>query len=397
MTRITAEEAAHRLGVKRQTLYAYVSRGVIRSRRSADGKTSTFDGGEVDELARRGRPRRSSSDPVIDVTVRSSLTRIERGRLTFRGHDAVGLSSTAAFEQVAALVWTGALPPFHAWSRPSGQTATDGAMLDRLRLAAAAAAIDAPADDRQPDAAAMTRACRSIVGAMVAAAGPPLHDRTPRLQLGGDAPHSVRDSTAARLAVRLSPSRPGPELVAAINAALVLLTDHELAVSTLAARVAASARADAFGVVGAGLGPASGGLHGTASRAARLLLDHAEHSGARAATRHGIRTRSLPGFGHFLYPDGDPRAIALMARVRALPLAPRRLRTVDDVLAVVNDEVGVAPNVDFALAALGHVVGMPTDAGEALFVIPRTAGWTAHAIEELDERPVRYRTRAVPR
>ena len=270
-------------------------------------------------------------------------------------------------------------------------------MLDRLRLAAAMAAIDAAADDRQPDAAAMTRACRSIVGAMVAAVGPPLHDRTPRLQLGGDAPHSVRDSTAARLAVRLSPSRPGPELVAAINAALVLLTDHELAVSTLAARVAASARADAFGVVGAGLGPASGGLHGTASRAARLVLDHAEHSGARAATRHGIRTRSLPGFGHFLYPDGDPRAIALMARIRALPLAPRRLRTIDDVLAVVSDEVGVAPNVDFALAALGHVVGMPTDAGEALFVIPRCAGWTAHAIEELDERPVRYRTRAVPR
>lgn len=394
MVRLTADEAARRLGVKRETLYAYVSRGLLASRRNAD-RTSTFDAAAVEALARRGRPRRSSHDPVIDVTVRSSLTRIERDHLTFRGVDAVSLAGTASFEQVASLLWTGTLGPFRPWPRVASSTAMSAPMLDRLRLAAAQAAIDADESLRSADPTVMTEACRSVVAAMVAAVGPVRHDRTPRLQLGGDAPHSVRDSVAARLTVRLSPGRPGPELVAAVNAALVLLTDHELAVSTLAARVAASARADGFGVIGAGFGPASGSLHGTASRSVRALLDRAEELGVMAALR-SVPERRMPGFGHVLYQGADPRAVALLARVRSLPVATRRLRVVDEMLAVVRDRSGVEPNVDFALAALGLVSGMPADAGEALFVIPRTVGWVAHAIEELDEPPLRYRTRALP-
>ena len=393
MARISAEEAARRLGVKRQTLYAYVSRGLLQSRQAAD-RTSTFDAGEVERLARRGRPRRSTFGPVIDLTVRSSLTRIDHDRLTFRGRDAVALSGSLAFEQVAELMWRGEVGTFHPWPRPHDVRPAAAPMFDRMRLAAATAAVEASADLRSPQPEAMTAACRQLVAAMVAATGPVLHDRTPRLQLGGDAPHSLRDTTAARLAVRLCATRPGPEVVAAINAALVLLVDHELAVSTLAARVAASARADAYGVVGAGLGPASGSLHGTASRAARAMLDDAEQVGAPLAVdRAGPR---FPGFGHMVYRGPDPRAVALMARVRALPAPARRMRIVDDVLAAVGDRTHVHANVDFALASLGFVSGMPADTGEALFVIPRTAGWVAHAIEESSERPLRYRARATP-
>jgi len=395
--RLTAEEAARRLGVKRETLYAYVSRGVLTRHRGPDGRTSTFDRAEVERLARRGRPRRSTHGPVIDVTVHSAITRIERGRLLFRGADAIALASTVAFEQVAELLWSGALGPFQRWPAPIDVGVPAGGwLMDRLRVAAALAALTAPGPMRRADATALVDAARRTIATMVAASGPVHHDRTPRLHLGGDAPHSLRDTTAGRLAIRLSTRRPGPELVAAINTALALLADHELAVSTLAARVAASARADGFGIVGAGLGPLSGPLHGTHSRVVRVMLDDAQAHGAAAAIRRASEGGRVPGFGHFLYPQGDPRAAALLARVRALPAPARLISVVDEIATLVADAHDVAPNVDYAVAALGHVSGMAPDAGDAVFAIARSAGWIAHAIEELRERPVRYRTRAVP-
>ncbi|HEX9259434.1 MAG TPA: citrate synthase [Acidimicrobiales bacterium] len=394
--RISTEDAARRLGVKRETLYAYVSRGVLSRQRSPRGRTSTFDRAEIERLARRGRPRRSTRGPAIDVTVYSAITRIERGHLLFRDEEAVTLAGTVAFEQTANLLWQGQLGAFRRW--PAAETAVvvqGGAIIDRMRAAAALAALDAPSELRQATPVSMTSAAPPIIGAMVAAVGPPLHDRTPRLQLGGDAPRSLQGTTAARLAVRLSPRRPGPELVAALNAALVLLADHELAVSTLAARVAASARTDAFGVIGAGLGPLSGALHGAASRRVRAMVEDAHRHGAERAVRRGTVDKRVMGFGHALYPAGDPRAAALLARVRALPAPSRMVATVDEVAAVAFERTGEAPNVDFAVAALGYVTGMPIDAGDALFGVARSVGWIAHATEELAERPLRYRTRAL--
>jgi citrate synthase len=399
-SRMTADDAARRLGVKRETLYAYVSRGILTSRRAAGGRTSTFDPDEIEQLARRGRPRRATRGPVVDVTVHSAITRLERAALTFRNHDAVTLAAGTSFEQVADLLWSGRPGPFERWPAPEPSPAVDlecGTVLDRVRAAAALAALDAPETLRRPEPGMLVAGARHAMAAMTAAVGRCRHDRTPRLHLGGDAPRSLRDTTAARLAVRLSPRRPGPELVAALNATLVLLADHELAVSTLAARVAASARADAFGVIGAGLGPLSGELHGTASRGVRALLDDAQRTGATTALRRATGSALRLGFGHRLYPDGDPRATALLARVRALPAPARLLGTVEDVAAAGRERFDEQPNVDFAIAALGHVAGLPADAGDALFAIGRTAGWIAHALEELDEPPLRYRTRAVPR
>ena len=118
--------------------------------------------------------------------------------------------------------------------------------------------------------------------------------------------------------------------------------------------------------------------------------------GAAAAIRRASEGGRVPGFGHFLYPQGDPRAAALLARVRALPAPARLISVVDEIATLVAEAHDVAPNVDYAVAALGHVSGMAPDAGDAVFAIARSAGWIAHAIEELRERPVRYRTRAVP-
>ena len=105
---LTAAQAAQRLGVKPATLYAYVSRGVLRRDRAADGRGSLFDSEEVERLARRGRPRRPAG--VADITVESAITEITGDRLRYRGLDVIRLATSRTFEDVAELLWTGEFP-----------------------------------------------------------------------------------------------------------------------------------------------------------------------------------------------------------------------------------------------------------------------------------------------
>jgi citrate synthase len=186
-------------------------------------------------------------------------------------------------------------------------------------------------------------------------------------------------------------------MLGVLNAALVLMADHELASSTFAARVAASTRADPYAVVGAGLGPLAGPLHGGAGRATRRVLEQAAGPNgpgpalAEAMASHGI----YPGFGHPLYPEGDPRARVLLDLLRSTVGDTRSMRVVDAVLATAQSRAPIQPNVDFALAALGFTVSMPPAGEEVVMTIARTAGWLAHAMEEYGEAPLRFRPRAV--
>jgi citrate synthase len=173
------------------------------------------------------------------------------------------------------------------------------------------------------------------------------------------------------------------------------LADHELAASTLAVRVAASTRADPYAAVSAGLATVSGSYHGAASRLVRRVIDRAAVTNsdtalAEAFDRYGL----LPGFGHPLYERGDPRAAVLLELVREAWPTSKRLAQVDALIAAARRR-GEWPNIDTALAALGPAAGMEHDAGDAIFAIARTVGWLAHAFEEYDEAPLRYRPRAL--
>jgi citrate synthase len=195
-----------------------------------------------------------------------------------------------------------------------------------------------------------------------------------------------------RLWARLTPRRPTPPLLAALDGALVVLADHDLAASTFAARVAASTRADPYSVVFAGLGALGGPAHGAASAPVHDLLDAAASGRGRAALGDRLATgERIPGFGHFLYPDGDPRATVVLDLVRGAAPSERILAASDEVLALVRERAGIEPNIDFAVAVLSVCTGMPRDAGEAIFAIARTAGWIAHAMEEYGEPALRFR------
>jgi citrate synthase len=251
---------------------------------------------------------------------------------------------------------------------------------DRLRvIVALAAAADPLRADLRP--AAVRHTARGLIGAMV--------DGLPERSRPVDA------SIAARLWSRLHTAPPTAERLRALDGALILLADHELALSALAARVAASAHADPYLVVLAGLCAQGGALHGAAGTAVERLLAAIPDVDA-VPTVLGERLaagESLPGFGHAVYRGADPRAPALLALIDDAQPDPRRRRVVDAVLATAGRHDGPQPNVDLALGALTDCLGLAPGSAEAIFAIARTAGLIAHALEEYPHR-LRFRARA---
>ncbi|WCO66992.1 citrate/2-methylcitrate synthase [Iamia majanohamensis] len=387
--RLTTAEAADRLGVKPETLYAYVSRGLIERRRTPGGP-STFAARDVERLVRAGRRTRSLPPLVFP----SSLTLIADGRYAYRGVDAVAASRAHRFEEVAEWLWRGSWPDEVRWP-------FDAAALDDVLAAQAAASVECLPLDRY-----------RIIAAVAAAADPVRHRTEPdvvvpaarrllRLLVHGlpraDGREARRVEPARSMAevlwTRLTTTPRTPARVGLLDAALVLLADHELPSSTLAVRTAAMVRADVYEVVGTGLSVCGGLRHGGASLGVEALLHEAARVGPERALADRLdRGDRIPGFGHPLYPDGDPRAPVLLDGLDALDLPAERVSVVRAVVDGTTARTGLAPNVDAALAALSYAAAMAPGAGEATFALARTAGWVAHALEQY-ETPTFMRTR----
>ncbi|MFF7947819.1 citrate synthase [Streptomyces griseorubiginosus] len=390
--RLSTKEAAELLGVKPETVYAYVSRGQLSSRRVPGGRGSTFDAKEVETLARRNR-RESGGSPGSggELSVRTRITFIDRDRYYFRGVDATDLAARHSYEEIAEWLWTGQLHPGVTFTAPessvqAARRAVDAlpehtSPTDRLRVAAiAAAAADPLRFDLSEEAVLGT--ARTLIPTLVAALPP-----VTRNQRRDDGP------LAHRLWTRLSGRKPDDASLRALDTALGLLVDHDLAASTLAVRVAASARAHAYAAVSAGLGVLEGPLHGAASGLAhKLLLDVLDQGDAAPVIAEELRAgRRIPGLGHRLYPGEDPRARALFALLEEIPRAEPALLAARDIVATTARHAPLHANVDLALAVLTASSGMPSTAGETVFAVARTAGWIAHALEEYGERPLRMR------
>jgi citrate synthase len=438
---LTAGEAARRLGVKPATLYAYVSRGILTRRKDPAGRTSRFDAGEIEDLARRGRPRRQAH--AADIVIESALTEIDGAQFRYRGLDVTSLATRRSFEEVAEFLWTGEFPgrpepgpggpePRQAglaerWrARPEALAAgraaqaalPSGALpLERLQVIVPAMAATDPLR-LQLDPPAVQAAARGLIAGLVdclpspspspSTTPVPLITSTisaisatsttppPEAESVHIGPAGPSAPIAERLWARLAARRPTPALLTALSAALVLLADHELAASTLAARVAASVRADPYAVVGTGLGTMGGALHGGASLGVENLLTAAgTPAGVPAVIRDLLRRgERVPGFGHFVYRAGDPRAARLLELIRVAAPRSRGLAVADAIRAEVSDRGLPGPNIDFAVAVLARVAGMTDGAGEAVFAVARTAGWAAHAMEEY-ARATPLRPRAV--
>src|SRR5215472_9920543 len=423
---IGAAEAAERLGIKQASLYAYVSRGVLSRRREPDGRASMFDAGEVDELARRGRPRRQGGRTgPAELVIESALTEITPSTQRYRGYEATELAVRCSFEDVALLLWTGSLPGHGIpGPEPASEDAADTAVADAATgWTAMPAAIEAgrAAQAALPTGTLPLERIQVIVPALAATDQFRLHLDRPAVVAAGKALiYGITDalppaaaaaaasdasapgtglssgegSIAARLATRLCSAAAPPGLTPVLNAGLVLVADHELAASTLAARVAASMRADPYAVVATGLGAMGGALHGGAALGAELILTSATAPADAARVVGDLLRRGerLPGFGHFVYKDGDPRANLLLELVAAYAPASPHLAVARAVTDEARRRALPEPNIEFALAVLAGVAGMIRGAGEAIFATGRAAGWLAHGLEEYERNtPIRPR------
>ena len=358
---LSADEVCERLGVKPQTLYAYVSRGRLRAEPFPGApQRSRYHAGDVLALAgRKARGRKAGDvaagaiawgEPVLD----SAITTVAGGRLYYRGRDAVRLAQSETLEAVARLLRGGHGAALRRHAReppPTGATMRARA----FAVLAARAGSDPAARGRAPLALAVEAA--SLLDALTdavcgAATGGAVHERLARAW-------GCRDSDVVRRA-------------------LVLLADHELNASTFAARVAASTGASLAACALAGLAALSGPLHGGAGARVEALAAESARIGPRDAIAARLaQGAAMPGFGHPLYPDGDPRAAALLAAF--VPTPPFEALRV-----AVEGATGERANVDFALGAMAASLALPTDAPFGLFAVARCAGWIAHSLEQLN-------------
>lgn len=360
---IAADEARAQLGVRPQTLYAYVSRGRVQVRPDPrDPRRSLYRAADITALAQRKQRSRKVSDVAAgaiswgEPVLASEITTVAGGRLFYRGRDAIRLAETETLESVARLLRGGHGAALKRTDRPKPPAAPDMRTRGFLALAERAA-VDPPARGRNPLALAVEAA--TLLDVLTdAIAG----------EVGGGAIHN-------RLAFAwgLGPGGPGADL---IRRCLVLVADHELNASAFAARVAASTGASLAASALAGLATLTGPRHGMATAAVRTFAAEAGQLGPAQAIQNRLaEDRALPGFGHPLYPDGDPRAAALLDRFTATPdLAALR--------EAVQQATGLSPNVDFALVAACEALRLPLDAPFSLFAVARCAGWIAHAIEQ---------------
>ncbi|RKE38558.1 citrate synthase [Paraburkholderia sp. BL23I1N1] len=384
------------LGVKAQTLYAYVSRGLIRTVNPDKRKASLYYREDIEALQMRGRSRRAldyASQRALrtggGAVMQSAITDLTPEGPRYRGQSAAQLArSGRSFEQCVELLWSGLLPQIPPqWAPPQ----VDPRFLEFARLLCPIAAINNPRRlfsllvearaaslgyDPEMAAGAPTLAARSVVQTMVGTTGM-LRDRPAYCAM-------KTGESIAQWVVRALGGAKGEEATRAVDAALVLCADHELAPSTFVARIAASAGADIHSCVSAALGSFEGIQTGMGCDIAEDLLRRATSPKEYLARmrRAAKNKEPMAGFNHAVYPSGDPRGeflLQLCEEVRkADPEAVRALRCV----RAAQDELGATPSLGIGLSVLSITLGHPPRSPGAIMALARSAGWIAHAYEQ---------------
>lgn len=372
---IPAAEACRLLGVSAATLYAYVSRGLLESRPGPDHRSRYYRRREVERLAQNRRAGRGAARgaaqsldrglPVLDT----QISQIRADGPYYRGRSAIAaVQAGATLEDIARALWDcGREDPFAA-SPAAGWPASVESLIGDTNVPPLERAL-----------AAIPLLSLSVRHSFTSS--PPARRET--------AAQLLRQN-AALLIGSLPSSRPVHEVLAdawhprdlrfadLIRATLVLCAEHELNVSAFAARVVASTGAHLHATVCSGLAALTGPRHGGAAARAYALLG----DGIDALDPRWQRGDDLPGFGHALYPHGDPRATELLSRLRGRHARSAALRAIDALIARAEALSGLRPNLDLALAAICRLHRLPVGAALVLFAAGRLAGWLAHALEQ---------------
>lgn len=371
---LSASEAASELSVSAATLYAYVSRGLVRSEPGETRRSRRYRAEDVRALKSKRAPPsdrqglRASDVPILDTEV-STIT--DAGPI-YRGVSAVALSETATLERAATLLWgTNGADPFSKANLPEVSSAMvailaaarEATPVERtVAVLALASSADPRAFNSVPEGRAATgaRIMRLVVASMIGTqpSAEPLHKQIARRW-------AAKDGRAEDI----------------VRRALVLLADHELNPSTFTVRCAASTYISLYDAVIAGLVALKGPRHGGAGQLASKLVDTLSSGDIAQIVRERVaQGERFAGFGHSVYLHGDARATSLLACLTGAGADPRLTVEVPSRIA---EAIGVEVNIDYALAVMRRTFGMPVGSETAFFAMARTAGWIAHAIEQL--------------
>lgn len=378
---LSARDTCEILGISQATLYAYVSRGLLESRPGPDHRSRLYSRQDVERLAQRkqaGRGAARGAAQSLDrglPVLQTQISLIRPDGPYYRGKSAIAaVHDGATLEDIARLLWDcGDQDPFAVeigphWPATVAAIASDARLppLERAMSAIPLLALEvrhsfnsAPRV-RQEIAAALLRHNASLLVAQPPFAGP-VH----RLLANSWKPG---DENFAEL----------------VRAALVVCADHELNASAFAARVVASTGAHLHATVCSGLAALSGPRHGGATARAHALIADA---GDAPSVREFIGTRwqrgdELPGFGHALYPHGDPRAAEILSRLRESHAGTPMMLRLEEIIVVAEEISGQRPNIDFLLASICQTHGLPATPALVMFAAGRLAGWLAHALEQ---------------
>lgn len=394
-TFLSSGEVVERLGISKATLYAYVSRGLIRSEPVPDSpRTRRYRADDVERLLNRQRIRSDpehAASPALawgSSSMESHVSMIADGRLYYRDRDACELARTSSFEDVVSLLWSGS-PHEHMPDSWDGNAALRDQLLRQSH--SISQSIDVPArvqmllpalEQQEPASYDFRPATLHRIGVDI------LQLYTAAL-IGAEGHSGIARTIQAYWA-------PGEhEIAPLIDAALVLSADHEIDVSTFTVRCVASSRAPLHAAIAAGLSAIRGQKNGGATLQADALFQEVSGSGdAYSVLRQRVkRGEPLAGFGHRLYPDGDPRGAQLIKLIQeTLPDNPE-VRRANEIASAAHDLQGLTPNLDFGLVTLARAIERPPGTALALLAIGRIAGWVAHSIEEY-ERDQLIRPRA---
>lgn len=391
---LTLGEALVLLKVKPTTVYSYVSRGLIRRIPQSDPRKSRYAREDVDRLASRKRGRMGSVAAAAssmrwgEPVVQSTVTHIAHSGPVYRNRSAIDLANSGAtFESVALLLYTGlwqedALPwptvvtpvdlaPFLAAHKGPVGPADIGNLLAIVTLALGMKGRGAIEMNEGNSVAA----ARMIVMTMIGCIGLllPAHNFVER-QPG---------ETIAGYVLRASGAKNTPAARSAINSAMIVLADHELASATFTARVAASTNATLFNCVAAAISSHLGFTVGTATNSIERELLGGLKSKKLVEALELIRDYGANrfGFNHPLYSEGDPRAELILETARKLIDSRNALANIFPFLDTVRKS-GAKPGVALALAVLTRALGMAPGSATVLWILARSTGWVAHALEQ---------------
>ncbi len=399
-----AEEVMRLLGIKKQTLYAYASRGLLRRIAAPGSKRSFYAREDVEKLINRKQERESPYGgsarqfPAVNSGfVASAITEILPGGPRYRGYDAQALAMhPGRIENVAELLWTGVLTDeLLVWDYeqiPENLEAAVGALqvgehpVPFLRVMCNASLVLGASAATEIRSGSTQRLARRLVATYAGC----LAYLTPH----GTFVRPQADDTIARIAARGLGIKAHAESIAALDAVFIWCADHEVSPATHTARLIASTGAGLHGcLIGAIAAYSGSALGGSCDRAEEFVSGRPSTAQFKDMAFKAARTGSqLPGFGQTVGPDGDPRALGLL-KVASEVASTKALDDIKWMMDIARNEANMGPSLELGLIAVARALGLPPRGASALWAVGQSVGWVAHVMEQrLVGTQVRSRT-----